>query len=405
MTNTAFTSHVEKRDLWIDKKCKTIRINPYLWTQFVDMAASKSLSTGQAFVQATKLINEDSPAEAIRRWIESEGAKARATVMCQQWLGAITEAMRPVFEARGYPLPAKIVSKLAFPSTGHKGKRRGEYWPPSTSDDGKTHHIFVHPCETDPLRIVNILTHELCHAAQQVRAVALGKPKQANNHGKLWAEVSQAMDLTEGKPAQALGGAAWEAWARPIMEGVGAMPHNSLAEAVKKEKKQVSRQLKFEHVGCPEAASDEGEGSTIWRMSAAAAGDRPFLNCRCCGERVANPLLEGEEGEIDEALEDDGDLDGTQETPHTPRKARHEAQGEPDRAVKAIGRAMKKAMAKRQPVAPVEPVEAPVPPVEAPKAKAPGRSRVEIINPGRRDTANALDDYPKPARRWTGRKA
>ncbi|MFA5996160.1 MAG: hypothetical protein WC790_00335 [Candidatus Paceibacterota bacterium] len=107
--------------------------------------------------------------------------------------------------------------------------------------------IYVHPCETDIVRIANILTHELCHAAIDCRG----------GHGREFQRVSAALDL-EGKPAQRMGGVEWAAWATPLIERVGPMPHAALAEYVARAKKQTTRLIKCECAEC----------GAIWRTSA-----------------------------------------------------------------------------------------------------------------------------------------
>jgi hypothetical protein len=53
----------------------------------------------------------------------------------ESWLRAAAAELRPYFATVGYSLPDNIRFAIAFTSTGRKGKRLGECWHSSTSDD------------------------------------------------------------------------------------------------------------------------------------------------------------------------------------------------------------------------------------------------------------------------------
>lgn len=323
------TLHEEKRDIWVSDPSRpkkgyaaSVRLYPREFATFQALAGERGMSVSEAAREAAKLSNE-SLAEGIRRWIaEHNGGPVALHVACQAWLGCLTDAFRPIFAERGYPLPASIVAKIAFPSKGQRGKARGEHFAPTMGADQQTHTIFIHPGETDPVMILNIFTHELCHAAQYVAArtradaatdekKAAQAMRQAGGHGKLWKEVAAALDLEKREGwKHEMGGDAWKAWAAPLLEAVGPMPHNPLADAVRAQKKQGTRMLKLEHEECL-----DGE-STTWRMAGSRIAGLRQVRCPCCGAAVDNPHFEGG----DDSDPDDTDLAALVAEYHAARK-------------------------------------------------------------------------------------
>ena len=286
------TDNLTKIDIRVHGKTHSFRIAIPVWKAFQAMAkANGNPLSAEASIAQRK--HNGNLVEAIEKHV---GAVPIHTTR-ETWLMSLVEAMRPEFTKRGYPLPAKIRASIAFTSKGWRGKRRGECWSADMSADS-TVEIMVCLRERDPVRILNILTHELCHAAQGVLAMERGKPKLAGGHGRIWTEVSKAMDIDVGKGTHALGdpNGAWGAWAKPLLELAGPMPHSALAEFVAKEKKQTTRMLKFEHDGC--SFSDDGK-PIVWRMSAKHISGQVQVRCPCCGTSLPNPHYEGEDGDLD----------------------------------------------------------------------------------------------------------
>lgn len=303
-----------KVDIKMHGKSHSVRLPTPVWTAFRDLADARKVPLS-ALADEARREHNGSLAEAIIAYVNKHCGELPLYATCQTWFDAAVELFRPIFAARGFPLPAKITTKLAFPSTGWKGKRIGEWWAPTMGKDQTTHTIFVHPCMTDARRILSTFTHELCHAADYVRN---GNKPVKQGHGKHFATIGEALNL-EGKPKVMEGRDAWWAWASEIADALGPVPHNPLAEAVKKEKAQTNRHLKFAHEGCPDAQDEKG---TIWRMSAGAVATKRNVLCPCCGAPVPNEHFEEDAADdLDTDLEDDGNLDAPdQETAHRPRK-------------------------------------------------------------------------------------
>jgi hypothetical protein len=300
------TNQTTKIDLWDGKRSISVRLPIHIDQAFRAKAVSLELSLMDA-ARAAQREHNGTLAEAITHWVCGEMLYTTR----ESWIGKAVEMMRPVFEERGYPLPANIRATIAFTSKGHRGKRRGECWAPEASADQGT-EIMVCLRESDTTEIVSILTHELCHAAQNVVAETRNLPKLGTGHGKIWKEVAAKLDLEPimqtnkagnevAKWEYAHGGDVWKAWAGPIIEALGKCPHAAIAAHVAKkaeEAKQSTRMLKFEHQGCAEA---DGE-AYIWRASGKATAQKPQVSCPCCGERVDNPHYMGGTMEEDQEV-------------------------------------------------------------------------------------------------------
>jgi len=81
------------------------------------------------------------------------------------WLIQAVEEMRPWFKEGGTPIPEKIMVSIGF--TKYSSSRAiGQCWDPMQSlGDDKVPHIFISPDQTDEIKILDILLHELIHAS------------------------------------------------------------------------------------------------------------------------------------------------------------------------------------------------------------------------------------------------
>jgi len=88
----------------------------------------------------------------------------------EEWLMAMAQALRPAFEAAGYPLPAALRISCGWPShralasPGNKSRTIGQCWPAQASADGH-HEVFISPCISEAAQVAAVLVHELAHAA------------------------------------------------------------------------------------------------------------------------------------------------------------------------------------------------------------------------------------------------
>lgn len=79
----------------------------------------------------------------------------------EEWLTAAIDSLRPVF-AGFNTLPLNIRVTCGFPRNSSRTKALGECWPMQNSRD-KVYEILISPTLDDPLRVFDVLIHELCH--------------------------------------------------------------------------------------------------------------------------------------------------------------------------------------------------------------------------------------------------
>lgn len=156
----------------------------------------------------------------------------------EQWLGELTDLLRPMFEDVGFPLPEKIRASCGFPSKGAlatKAKRVGEAWSSEASDD-QHFETFVTPMIADALEVAAIQVHELCHCA-----VGL-----ACKHRKPFTIAARAIGL-EGRMTATEAGEELTIKLEELIEEIGPYPHAKLVYS-SSPKKQTTRMVL---VRCP----------------------------------------------------------------------------------------------------------------------------------------------------------
>jgi hypothetical protein len=150
----------------------------------------------------------------------------------EQWLNAAAALVEPWFIAQGHKLP-KVRIGIGFTSKGARSTRIGECWDHSCSADG-VHEIFLVPTMSEPMDILQVLVHELIHAAVGLDA----------KHGPKFGKLARALHL-EGKLTATTHGEAFRAAARPVLEALGPMPHARLSSGNSSApKKQTTRMIK-----------------------------------------------------------------------------------------------------------------------------------------------------------------
>ena len=81
----------------------------------------------------------------------------------EAWLKRAAKLLTPTLEAAGSPPPLNIRYSCGWPGVNKGGKRIGECWASTASKDGHF-EIFISPSIDDPLRVLDILLHEMVHA-------------------------------------------------------------------------------------------------------------------------------------------------------------------------------------------------------------------------------------------------
>lgn len=182
----------------------------------------------------------------------------------EEWLTAATEELRPVFGAVGKPLPANIRMSCGFPSTAKRSGAIGECWADTASAD-KTFEVLISPVLDDPLRVFDVLVHELCHATAG-----------AMNHGVAFQAAAKSVYLVPIGP----GSQPWKSTGRSpefdeafagIVRSLGAYPHAKLT--LNTRKTQGTRMLKAICPSCGYTVRLTQKWAAIGLPSCPADGD------------------------------------------------------------------------------------------------------------------------------------
>ena len=146
----------------------------------------------------------------------------------EQWLMAAVDYLVPIFEARGYLVPAVKVS-VGFPSTGGKGRHLGQCWSSKAAEDG-LNQIFIAPHLKTPLDFLDTLVHELVHAVDNCES----------GHGEGFKKI--ALDVGLKGPMRSAGaGDHLKQDLIRITEKLGAFPHGRLSLPIPTAQKAVKR--------------------------------------------------------------------------------------------------------------------------------------------------------------------
>jgi hypothetical protein len=155
----------------------------------------------------------------------------------EQWLQAATTALRELFSARSYTVPAIRVS-CGWPSKSAlsaKSRRIGECWSPEASSDG-TGEVFISPYLSDAASecgVLATLVHGLVHAAVGVE----------EGHKGPFKKCAKALGL-EGKMTATHAGEELVESLKAIAEELGEYPHATLDLAKSPRKKPSTRMIK-----------------------------------------------------------------------------------------------------------------------------------------------------------------
>lgn len=175
----------------------------------------------------------------------------------ETWLLASLPGLCGIITSNGgNSFPQPLVS-VGFPHGKRgsaKGKTIGQCW---TIPSQECAHIFVHPCIADGLQVLEILIHELVHAAVGCQ----------HGHRKPFARVARAIGL-EGKLTATVAGDVLRGKLETIALGLGEFPHQKLDpdEIEKARKKQSTRYRKYVCPGCQQilrAAKSELEVACV----------------------------------------------------------------------------------------------------------------------------------------------
>jgi hypothetical protein len=135
------------------------------------------------------------------------------------WLAQATAMFRPAFESVGAPLPPVRVSVGFGGSRGRNAQHViGVCWSRDAAEDGRA-QVYVSPKLADGARVLDVLLHELVHAAAGHDA----------GHGPAFRRVAVALGLA-GKMTATVAGDDLKPVLARMLEKLGPYPHAKLRE-------------------------------------------------------------------------------------------------------------------------------------------------------------------------------
>jgi hypothetical protein len=149
-----------------------------------------------------------------------------------------TNILMPAIIASGNGglMPLKYAVSIGHP----KGKKSiGECWKKAASEDLITSHIFITPTENSSTRILDVLLHELIHAADDCES----------GHKNFFAKIARKVGLV-GKLTATMAGDELQEKLLDIVDAIGEIPHSALNSDLSGKKKQAARMLKVECTYC-----------------------------------------------------------------------------------------------------------------------------------------------------------
>lgn len=158
----------------------------------------------------------------------------------EAWLLAAKEALTPLFKQHGYTVPEKIRVSCGWPSVkalGRNTRRIGECWATQCSDD-ESWEIFISPALADPIRVLDVLVHEMVHAVVGLKC----------GHAGAFRVCALKVGLT-GKMTATEAGPELREHLAGVSRKIGTYPHAVLDSRKNSVKKQSTRLLK---VVCPD---------------------------------------------------------------------------------------------------------------------------------------------------------
>lgn len=191
----------------------------------------------------------------------------------EEWLVAAIDLLRLDFETAGATIPEKVRVTCGWPSRGGRAEKQqvlGECWPPTCSEDEHT-EIFIAPTLGEGMEALDVLVHELVHAAVGTEA----------GHKGQFRVVAKAIGL-EGKMTEAKAGEVLLARLREVAVKLGKYPHKKLTPTNKKP--QSTRMLKITCEDCGYLVRT----SQKWV-------DTGLPTCCCGGKMLLEELEETEE--------------------------------------------------------------------------------------------------------------
>ena len=152
----------------------------------------------------------------------------------EAWLNQAVAELDTLFVNEGHDLPDVRVS-IGWPHGG-RANTIGQCFPPTMAAD-EVAQVFISPVLADPVRILDVLLHELVHAVNH----AAGD----HGHGKCFSAIAKPLGLT-GKMTATEAGPELREKLVAIAATLGGFPHAALTPAAKLAKSRSGKSIKLE---------------------------------------------------------------------------------------------------------------------------------------------------------------
>lgn len=150
----------------------------------------------------------------------------------EEWLHAAIAQIKPLFKAAGADLP-KVQVSVGWPYK-KTTKTIGQCWSTKTSE-GEVNHLYISPVLGDPVRVLDVLIHELVHAVDNVE----------NGHGPAFRRLALRVGLA-GPMKATHAGEELKAQLEAISRSLGDYPHHAVTVEQVAAQKKGSRLIKVE---------------------------------------------------------------------------------------------------------------------------------------------------------------
>jgi hypothetical protein len=149
----------------------------------------------------------------------------------EAWLLAAVEELRPLLKQVGAVVPERVSVSVGFAAKNVR-KALGVCFPTAATNGGIS-HMFVSPMIEDPIKVLDVLVHELIHASDDCKS----------GHAGHFAKCARAIGL-EGKLTATHAGDDLRTQLEDISTQLGPYPHTKL-NLGNNIKKQTTRLLKL----------------------------------------------------------------------------------------------------------------------------------------------------------------
>jgi hypothetical protein len=189
----------------------------------------------------------------------------------EAWLNAAADRLNDLIAEKTDLKPSsRVLVSAGWPRRDKGGKVIGQCYPSKTSMG--VNHVFISPTQSSPTRVLDILLHELVHAADDCQ----------NQHKGPFTRAIRALGL-EGKPTATTAGKDLTVTLKGIVKDLGPYPHTVLTPGdYGPAKPQTTRMLKVE---CPECGC-------VIRMTRKWLDEAGTPRCGCKRQRDAIKMVE-----------------------------------------------------------------------------------------------------------------